>query len=213
MTQIGRLTINAEDGQLVLSGSLDETANVIDLLNQAKGGRLALDLGGVTFINSLGVRDWIRMLATAQTKGLAVELRRVSEPIVHQLNMIIATRGNATVTSFFAPYACDKCGREGDVLVAAEVGDRVDPQRLGQRGIVLLGEARERRRRRGEDLGDRLVFVGLVEGLGEVDGNCHSGVLSCAAAPPARPIPASLLHAAQRVQAGATADHRTVSSP
>ena len=117
MTQIGRLTINAEDGQLVLSGSLDETANVIDLLSYAKGGQLALDLGGVTFINSLGVRDWIRMLATAQTKGLAVELRRVSEPIVHQLNMIIATRGNATVTSFFAPYACDKCGREDSLLV------------------------------------------------------------------------------------------------
>ena len=117
MTQIGRLTINAEDGQLVLSGSLDETANVIDLLSYAKGGQLALDLGGVTFINSLGVRDWIRMLATAQTKGLAVELRRVSEPIVHQLNMIIATRGNATVTSFFAPYACDKWGREDSLLV------------------------------------------------------------------------------------------------
>lgn len=117
MTQVGRLTIHAEGDQLVLSGSLDETANVIELLGQAKGGRLALDLAGVTFINSLGVRDWIRMLAMAQTKALAVELRRVSEPIVHQLNMIIATRGNATVTSFFAPYACDKCGREDSLLV------------------------------------------------------------------------------------------------
>ena len=117
MTQIGRLTITPEDSQLVLSGSLDETANVMDLLGYAKHGQLALDLAGVSFINSLGVRDWIRMLASAQTKNLAVELRRVSEPIVHQLNMIIATRGNATVTSFFAPYACDKCGREDSLLV------------------------------------------------------------------------------------------------
>ena len=29
------------------------------------GGRLVLDLGGITFINSLGVRDWIRMQAAA----------------------------------------------------------------------------------------------------------------------------------------------------
>ncbi len=117
MTHQGRLTTNADGDQLVLAGALDETANIIDLLNQAKGGKLVLDLAGVAFINSLGVRDWIRMLATATKKDIAVELRRVSEPIVHQLNMIIATRGNATVTSFYAPYACDKCGREDSLLI------------------------------------------------------------------------------------------------
>jgi anti-anti-sigma regulatory factor/predicted RNA-binding Zn-ribbon protein involved in translation (DUF1610 family) len=111
------LTTNADGDQLVLAGALDETANIIDLLNQATGGKLVLDLAGVAFINSLGVRDWIRMLATATKKDIAVELRRVSEPIVHQLNMIIATRGNAKVTSFFAPYACDKCGREDSLLI------------------------------------------------------------------------------------------------
>jgi predicted RNA-binding Zn-ribbon protein involved in translation (DUF1610 family) len=78
-----------------------------------------LDLAGVTFINSLGVRDWIRMQAAAQSHNLHVELRRVAEPIVHQLNMIIATRGSALVSSFFAPYACDNCGREDSLLVDA----------------------------------------------------------------------------------------------
>ncbi len=117
MTQTGRLTTNSDGAQLVLAGALDETANVIALLDQAKNGVLILDLAGVSFINSLGVRDWIRMLATATKQHIAVELRRVSEPIVHQLNMIIATRGTATVSSFFAPYACDKCGREDSLLV------------------------------------------------------------------------------------------------
>jgi predicted RNA-binding Zn-ribbon protein involved in translation (DUF1610 family) len=59
------------------------------------------------------------MQAAAQKAGLAVELRRVAEPLVHQLNMIIATRGNARVTSFFAPYACDACGREESLLIDA----------------------------------------------------------------------------------------------
>ena len=31
--------------------------------------------------------------------------------------MIIATRGAAQVTSFFAPYACDACGREESLLI------------------------------------------------------------------------------------------------
>jgi hypothetical protein len=107
------------DGALALAGSLDETAGLLDLVGRARGGRLVLDLGGVTFINSLGVRDWIRMQAAAQKQRIAVELRRVAEPIVHQLNMIIATRGASQVSSFFAPYACDSCGREDSLLVDA----------------------------------------------------------------------------------------------
>jgi hypothetical protein len=115
----GRMTSQDDGKQLVLSGSIDETARLVDLVAQARGGRLVLDLAGVTFINSLGVRDWIRMQLAAAEAQLAVELRRVSEPIVHQLNMIIATRGTAAVTSFFAPYACDACGREESLLIDA----------------------------------------------------------------------------------------------
>lgn len=115
----GRMTIDPQGDALVIAGAIDETAALHELLGRAVGGRLVLDLAGVTFINSLGVRDWIRMQAAAQQTGLAVELRRVAEPLVHQLNMIIATRGNARVTSFFAPYACDNCGREESLLIDA----------------------------------------------------------------------------------------------
>ena len=117
----GRMTIETQGDVLVLSGMIDEAAALHELVAGARerGGRLALDLGGVTFINSLGVRDWIRMQAAAQQAGLVVELRRVAEVLVHQLNMIIATRGNATVTSFYAPYACDRCGREDSLLIDA----------------------------------------------------------------------------------------------
>ena len=114
-----RMVVQDAGDQLVLSGSIDETAGLHELLGRARGGTLALDLAGIAFINSLGVRDWIRMQAAATTAGIAIELRRVAEVIVHQLNMIIATRGTACVTSFFAPYACDKCGREDSLLVDA----------------------------------------------------------------------------------------------
>ncbi len=117
--QRGRLSLADDGTQLVLSGAVDESAGLVELVGRARAGRLVLDLAGVTFINSLGVRDWIRMQAAAQAQQLHVELRRVSEPIVHQLNMIIATRGSATVSSFFAPYACDRCGREDSLLVDA----------------------------------------------------------------------------------------------
>ena len=104
---------------LALSGAIDEHAGLDELLARAQGGRLVLDLAGITFINSLGVRDWIRLQAAATKQGLQLELRRVAEVIIHQLNMIIATRGTSRVTSFFAPYACDACGREESLLIDA----------------------------------------------------------------------------------------------
>jgi anti-anti-sigma regulatory factor len=113
------MQVQPAQGQLLLSGSIDEHAGLNDLLAQAQNRYLALDLGGITFINSLGVRDWIRLMAAATQQGIQVELRRVAEVIVHQLNMIIATRGTARVTSFYAPYACDACGREESLLVDA----------------------------------------------------------------------------------------------
>jgi hypothetical protein len=116
---IGRMQVDAQPGELRVAGAIDETAQLPELIRRAHSGRLVLELSGVTFINSLGVRDWIRMQQLAQAQRLEVELRRVAEPIVHQLNMIIATRGSARVTSFFAPYACDACGREDSLLVDA----------------------------------------------------------------------------------------------
>ncbi len=115
----GRMTVTDVGDALALAGSIDEAAALHELIGRARGGRLVLDLAAIIFINSLGVRDWIRMQAAAQKAGVAVELRRVAEPLVHQLNMIIATRGNATVSSFYAPYACDACGREESLLIDA----------------------------------------------------------------------------------------------
>jgi anti-anti-sigma regulatory factor len=118
---MSRLQISSHDGALMLAGAIDETAGLLELLQSRVNSHLVLDLAGVTFINSLGVRDWIRMQAAATQQNIQLELRRVAEVIVHQLNMIIATRGTSNVSSFFAPYACDRCGREESLLIDARV--------------------------------------------------------------------------------------------
>jgi eukaryotic-like serine/threonine-protein kinase len=137
----GRLSIDANADQLVLSGAIDETSALAELLGRAQNRRLVLDLAGVNFINSLGVRDWIRMQSEATRQGISIELRRVSEPIIHQLNMIIATRGTSQVASFFAPYACDACGREESLLVDARSPGLAQlvapPQKCPECGAVM----------------------------------------------------------------------------
>ncbi len=120
MTTANRFRIEERGpAQVSIIGVIDEYADLTVLPGMAQRGALQVDLAGVTFINSLGVRDWIRLQAAAKAARVQLELINVAEPIIHQLNMIIATRGTATVTSFFAPYACDACGREDSLIIDA----------------------------------------------------------------------------------------------
>jgi len=112
-----RMSAEVRGDQVFLEGVIDENANLIDVLGRAKNNKLVLDLGGIRFINSIGVREWIRMQQAAANIGLAIELRRVCEPLVHQLNIVPAARGVSMVTSFFAPYECEHCEAEHDVVL------------------------------------------------------------------------------------------------
>ena len=112
-----RLTSDVRGNHVTLAGTIDEQAQLIRLLDHAQNERLILDLGGITFINSLGIREWIRMQQAAATAKVSIELRRVAEPIVHQLNIMPAARGVSIVTSFYAPYACDNCDAEHVMLL------------------------------------------------------------------------------------------------
>src|SRR5215217_1898116 len=94
------MTCEVRGNRLTLTGAIIENANLVRMLDHAKDQRLILDLGAVTFINSLGIREWIRMQQAAETARIGIELQRVCEPIVHQLNIMPAARGVSLVTSF-----------------------------------------------------------------------------------------------------------------
>lgn len=112
-----RLGVDVRGDQLFLEGVIDEHASLVPLVERARNRTLVLDLGGVTFINSIGVREWIRMQQAAAKIGLSIELRRVPVPLVHQLNIVPAVRGVSMVTSFAAPYDCESCDEEFDVVL------------------------------------------------------------------------------------------------
>lgn len=128
------LTVKSQGAEVALAGSIDENTMLVELLDRARDGRLVLDLGGVRFINSIGMREWVSMQREAVRRGLRIEMRRVPEAIVHQLNIVPAARGTSVVTSFYAPYVCDDCDREDDVLLEvaphrAELAQRHTPAR------------------------------------------------------------------------------------
>lgn len=129
----------------VISGSIDERAQLASLVPSAQGGKLVLDLGGVTFINSLGVREWVRLQTAARAAGVKLQLRRVAEVLIHQLNIVPAARAASEVQSFFATYVCEHCDEEQDELLqVAKLGIEAPPAVCRQcKRRAVLAEAPE----------------------------------------------------------------------
>jgi anti-anti-sigma regulatory factor len=118
-----KLSVAVEDQPraqvLVLRGQIDDDADLVSLEGSLHRP-VVVDLEGVDFINSLGVRAWVVFLEGLRGRGVAVALRRVSEAMVDQMNMIMEARCHATIDSFYAPYSCPACGLETRGLL--EVG-------------------------------------------------------------------------------------------
>jgi anti-anti-sigma regulatory factor len=117
------LSVTVEDQAraqvLVLRGQIDDDADLVSLEGSLHRP-VVVDLEAVDFINSLGVRAWVVFLEGLRARGVAVALRRVSEAMIDQMNMIMEARCHATIDSFYAPYACPACGLETRGLL--EVG-------------------------------------------------------------------------------------------
>jgi anti-anti-sigma regulatory factor/DNA-directed RNA polymerase subunit RPC12/RpoP len=107
-----------------IAGDLDERTRLHELPGEllAMNGfrrRVTLDLERLEFVNSAGMRNWIKFVAALAETEIAATVRRCPEVMVRQLNMIESARGHLTFESFYAPYLCADCGRELRVLQRA----------------------------------------------------------------------------------------------
>jgi hypothetical protein len=120
-----RLNWKIEEGdvtQVAFNGAVDEDANFAPLLERLKQkGKVRFDLSGIARINSCGVREWVNFIRSLP-RDCNVELEKCTPAVVSQLNMISNFAGAARVLSVHAPFVCDSCGHEEDVLVSVESG-------------------------------------------------------------------------------------------
>lgn len=100
---------------LEVKGSVDEDANFAppDL---GSASAVILDLDGVTAINSVGIREWIKWVKTMPS-SIALSVRKCPKIIVDQINMVAGfLPSGTTVESFYVPYFSDASGSEKMVL-------------------------------------------------------------------------------------------------
>lgn len=117
--KLGRLDVQISDGRIALAGRLDEASPLSALASQIPPGDIAIETGGVTFVNSVGMREWLRFVRALRDRG-AVTLERVADVLMTQLNMIPELAG-VRIASFHAQYECPSCGAESAPLIDAVV--------------------------------------------------------------------------------------------
>jgi hypothetical protein len=113
-----RLQIEIAGGRVTFAGRIDESAQLATLASKLLPGPVVLVPEGVTFVSSVGLREWIRFLRALRESGHAVTLERVGDVLMTQMNLISELRGLA-VTSFHAQYECASCRNEAQPLVDA----------------------------------------------------------------------------------------------
>lgn len=102
---------------VTMSGAIDEDANFDKLLADLRSAaEIRFDLSGVRRINSCGVREWVNFVRSLPPKA-GVVLEKCPSVVVAQINMISNFAANARVSSVHAPFICESCGHEEDVLV------------------------------------------------------------------------------------------------
>ncbi|HTM21759.1 MAG TPA: PilZ domain-containing protein [Kofleriaceae bacterium] len=105
---------DTERTRVVIKGDVTEATSFADLM-PIMVGRVDFDLSQVTYMNSLGVRAWVEFLREAPVQGY--ELHACSVPFIVQAALSDSVLGRGTVTSFFAPYVCERCNHEEERLL------------------------------------------------------------------------------------------------
>ena len=147
-TVVFRKEIQGDSTLITIQGAIDESVILKGVLD-AGSRRIAVDLSGVTRINSCGIREWMSAVE-AIPAGQEVEFIRVSRPMVKQFNQVAGFGGRGRVVSFFAPYYCSGCDLEESILLS--IPDHRDE---------LLADAAPEFRC--ENCGERLSFDDLEE--------------------------------------------------
>jgi hypothetical protein len=115
--RIGKLEVTLRGTRAVFVGRLDETVQLGELIDQLPRDAV-IDAAGINFVNSIGMREWIRLMRALRDRG-PITLEAVSEVLITQMNLISQFRG-VRITSFHASFACPSCGHQATQLIDAE---------------------------------------------------------------------------------------------
>jgi anti-anti-sigma regulatory factor len=115
------------DGVIDEHNRLDEITAALP--NTPPGTTLVIDLGGVSRLNSVGVRDWVLALRGLRARFESIRIIDCTPPVMNEVNFVRNFAEGALIASFQAPTFCTRCSREGSALIpvfGAQDGRRLE---------------------------------------------------------------------------------------
>ncbi len=97
--------------QVELIGAIEENVNFEELIG-AFQGTLFIKCRGVTRINSVGVKTWMRYFQALKAQGKVFKFLEISHPIIEQFNMISNFACGGETLSVCLPFSCGVCQKE-----------------------------------------------------------------------------------------------------
>ena len=108
--------------RIVFTGPINEhfLGATKDIMDYPKK-EVVLDLGGVTYVNSVGVRCWLEFMREFSEER-KITFDRCSPEFISQVNMIPDLAMGSEILSFFVAFFCEDCDREEKRLFLSSVG-------------------------------------------------------------------------------------------
>jgi CheY-like chemotaxis protein len=104
----------ADRTRVVLRGDITESTLLADLA-PALFGKIDFDMSQVTYMNALGVGDWVAFLSRLPIRDY--EFHACSVAFALQASLVEGVLGRGSVASFFAPYLCQECDHQEERLL------------------------------------------------------------------------------------------------
>jgi anti-anti-sigma regulatory factor len=115
------------DGIIDEHNRLDEIASALP--TAPSDTTLVIDLGGVSRLNSVGVRDWVLALRRLHARFPSIRLIDCTPAVMNEVNFVRNFAEGALIASFQAPTFCTRCSREGSAMIpvfGAQDGRRLE---------------------------------------------------------------------------------------
>jgi hypothetical protein len=116
-------TRKPKEKMIFLEGAVDGSEDFEQLLGPLAPDTV-LDAGGITQINSTGIKAWIRYFCDPSKKGLGLKFVNFAVPLVEQLNMLRNFAGQVRIDSIALPFRCKPCAHPFNLSFGVpELGD------------------------------------------------------------------------------------------
>jgi anti-anti-sigma regulatory factor len=113
------LEVVADKVTASFSGQLDEDAN-FSKVTELNAQSYVFDLKGIEFVNSCGIREWIKFIERLND-GVKTVYRHCPQIIVEQINMVRGfIKEGGVVESFYAPYYSERDDKVKHVLLTKD---------------------------------------------------------------------------------------------